>query len=122
MNLPTTPQAAATHGGTNAAIAIILGVYLAIVMYQGNLGSLATAAKHDFLGGNGEQPFWRWAVAVIVLLALARSPKYNFLFGPLLAFALVAMLINVATNNPAMFQNLNTGVATLFGRSATSGA
>lgn len=112
---PATVTGVATHGGTNAMVAVVLAAYLAIVLYQGNLGSLATAAKQDFLGGNNEKPFWRWAAALLILLALAHNPKLNFLFGPALVFVLIAMLINTAQNQPDVFANLNQGVATFFG-------
>lgn len=114
LSVPTTPTELATHGGTNAIVAVMLGVYLIMVVYQGNLGALATAAKQDFLGTSGEPAFWRWAVALLILVALARNPKVNFLFGPLLMFALVGMLINVAGKNPAMLKNLQSGIKSLF--------
>lgn len=116
MTVSTQATAVATHTPTNAAIALVLGAYLAIVLYQGNLGALATAAKQDFLGGGNEQPFWRWAVAVLILVAVADNPTTKPYFGPLLGFALVAMLINIATTQPTLLNNLNSGVKALFGR------
>jgi hypothetical protein len=106
-------------------VALMLGGYLAICLYQGNLGALASAAKDDFLGtaASGNAPaqpgFWRWAVALLILVALARSPRTNFLFGPLLIFTLVAMLISTASNQPAAWANINAGIAKLFGRNST---
>lgn len=118
MSVPKTPQAIATHGGTNAAVALIVGAYLAIALYQGQLGALADAARDDFLGTNGQKPFWRWAAALLILIALAQSPKLNFLFGPMVVFALVAMMIQTAQTQG--LATLNAGIASFFGKTAAA--
>lgn len=126
-NLHRASIAAVNHPTVNPAIAIFVGVYLLVALYQGNLGALATQAKADFLGGtdaqgNATPGFWRWAAALIVLIYLSQNPATSNLFGPLLAITLVAMLINIASTQPGLFQNLNNGIAAFFGRATTTGA
>lgn len=106
----------ATTGNANAAAALILGAYLAIVLYQGNLGALATQAKMDFLGDAQHPAFWRWAIALLILYALAQNKATNFLFAPLLVMALAGMLIEMATTQPATFATLNSQIAAFFGK------
>lgn len=127
MTLPRSAAAAATHGGTNAAVALLLGAYLAIVLYQGNLGALATQAKTDFLGGatgtGATQPgFWKWGAAVLILMALAQINAVKPVFGPILAITLVAMLINIASENPQALSNLESGVQSFFSPATSQGA
>lgn len=114
MAIPTTPTQVANHSGVNAAVAVGIGSYLAIALYQGNLGALATQARGDFLGQNGERGFWQWALAVIILVALGKSPTLKPVFGPLMVVALVAMLINLATTDKTKFANLQDGIKALF--------
>lgn len=111
-----TPLGATSVGfNTDAAASVILAVFLVIAIGQANLGALAQAAKDDFLGTDTARPFWRWAVAVLILMGLANSPKTKPVFGPLLGVVLVAMLIETATHNKQSFANLNGGVKALFG-------
>jgi hypothetical protein len=118
----------------NAAVSIFVGAYLVLVFYQGNLGKLAKQLEVDFFGvspgntgaatasGNtvtvggtrGQPAFWRWALALLILLALAQSKKLNFLFGPILALTLTAMLIEIASSQPGAFRSLQTGLKSLF--------
>ena len=113
-------QAVATHSGANAASLLFLAAYLAIVLYQGNLSKLADQARTDFLGGNGKPAFWRWAIALLLLYALARNPSTNSLFGPILVLVLVAMLIEMATTQPGTFATLNKQIAGFFGRDTST--
>ena len=121
VTIPTTAGEATTHGGTNAAIAVLLGGYLAICLYQGNLGNLAAAARQDFLGDSQHPAFWRWAMALLILMALAKVPAVQPIFGPALVIVLIAMLINSAENHPQQFASLQSGIAALFGRQSAQG-
>lgn len=117
MTALATTRAVATNPRhpTNAIGALLLGAYLLAVLWQGNLGALASAASQDFFGTNNQPAFWRWGVALLVLVYLAQSRRANWLFGPVLAIALVAMLINAASNNPQVFANLQAGLAQFYG-------
>lgn len=117
-----TPRQAINPGHpTNAIGALLLGAYLLAVLWQGNLGKLAGAARDDFFGQNGQPAFWRWAAAMLVLVMLANSRRANWLFGPILGVSLVAMLINVANADPQAIQNLRNGLAQLYGYQPSNG-
>jgi hypothetical protein len=115
----------------NGAVLLMLAVYLAAVVYQGNVGAFSKQIWADF-SGNGSASvgpggvtvtaskgvaFWQWALASIVLIYLAENDNTSQLFGPLLAIVVVAMLIQLAEKQPAAFKALTAGVNTLFGGS-----
>jgi hypothetical protein len=100
----------------NGAVLLLLAAFLAVVVYNGNLGYLASALKQDLFTRSQAGPaFWQWAVGLIVLYALAENPNTSQLFGPLLAIALVALLIQLATKQPTLFQNLTSGINRILG-------
>jgi hypothetical protein len=112
---------AAKSPAVNGAVLIMLAIYLAAVVYQGNVGDFAKALWADFSGqqpggGKTQRPaFWQWALAVLVLYALAQYPETEHLFGPLLGIVIVAMMIQLAVKQPGVFQTLNDSVKALFG-------
>lgn len=107
-------RAVATHTPTNAAIVLLVAGYIAVVTYQGNFGTLTNAVRQDFIGGAGHRPFWKWALALVIMIALAQSSRVGFLFGPALTIALVAMLIEIATTQPDMLKNLSASFNAVF--------
>jgi hypothetical protein len=100
----------ASHGPTNALIGILFAVYLAVVMFQGNLVPFLGAVKDDFLGSDNQPAFWKWFLALLILFALAQSPRLNFMFGPLLVIVIVALLIELAQNHPGLWQNITANL------------
>jgi hypothetical protein len=106
--------AVASHVPTNGAVVLLLAGYIAVVTYQGNFGTLVNAVRQDFIGGAGHRAFWKWALALVILIALAQSSRVGFLFGPALTIALVAMLLEIATTQPEMIKNLSASLNSIF--------
>lgn len=108
----------ALHPQLNAAVAVFAGAYLLVVMWQGNLGALAAQAKTDLIGGtSSNQPgFWRWALALIILIFITELGPVRPYSGMIIGFVLVAMLIQMESSQPGTFHNLQSSVAILFGR------
>lgn len=113
----------------NGSILIILAVYLSAVIYQGNLINFVKAFWQDFSGqsvtqgpggsvtvtGNKGPAFWQWAIALLILYALAQNDEVRKVFGPLIIIALCAMFINLAEKNPQMFKTLTSSIDKFFG-------
>ena len=110
------PHDIPNSNGANAAVAVVLGIYLVLVLSKGNIPELAKAAQQDFLGDNTQKPFWRWFLAVMVLWYLTTFKQTQHLFGPLFSFALVAMLIEATQGKgKGSLKNLMSGISQLFG-------
>jgi hypothetical protein len=84
------------HSYANGAAALLLAAYLVIVWYRGNLASLASSAQADFLGTGQQTAFWKWALALVILYALASTPSLRVIFAPFLFIVIVAMFIEAA--------------------------
>src|SRR4029077_3647877 len=107
-------------GNANALALILAAVFVAIVTYNGNFPALLAQIKGDFLGTGDQGAFWKWALALIILYALASNTTTNQFFGPLLAAAILAMLIGTAERNPSAWQNLRGSIDSLFGTAKTN--
>lgn len=149
--VPPNIQTGALHPQLNAAVALFLGVYLLIVLWQGNLGALVNQARADLIGGSvsanpnpaGDhtgtgtpanplvipdttvtptgQPFWRWALAVIILIMVTELPPVRPYANALIGFVFVAMLIQLESSQPGTFSNLSQTIGQLFGRASSTG-
>lgn len=99
----------------NAIVSLLLAGYLIAVMAQGNLTVLLTQIKLDLFGDGtiAHQPFYRWAIAFVILAALAHSRTLNPLFGPLFFAAIVAMLVTQAQTGG--LAQLNSSIKQFFG-------
>lgn len=127
-----TSQIAATSRSpaANATVLLLLATYLAAVVWRGNIGAFATAVWNDFSGqgsstvgpggavtvtGTGGVAFWQWALALVILYALAENNTTAPLFEPLLAIMIVAMLLQLAIKQPQVFKKLTQGINSIFG-------
>lgn len=99
----------------NAIVSLLLAGYLIAVMANGNLTALWTQIKLDLFGDGTptHQPFYRWAVAFVILAALAHSRTLNPLFGPLFFVAIAAMLITQSQTGG--LAQLNSSIKQFFG-------
>lgn len=98
------------------AVLIMVAVYGAAVVWNGNVGAFATQVWNDFAGKPKGQPaFWQWALSFVILYALSKNDTTKQLFGPLLAIMVVAMLIQLAMKQPQLFAQLNSGVKSILG-------
>jgi hypothetical protein len=119
----------AKNGAANGFALLMLAIYLAAVVWRGNLTPFVQAVWADF-SGNGAvstqggatvvmasrgPAFWQWLLALVILYALASNPDLKPVFEPLLIVALVALLIQLATNRPQYFASLNSGIKSIFG-------
>lgn len=120
--MPPNINQSALHPQLNAAVALFLGAYLLVVLYQGNLGPLTNQARQDFIGGANNTGFWRWALAVIVLIMVAQLPPIRPYQNALIGFVFVAMMIRTAENQPGAIGNLQSAISLLFGRGAVPNA
>lgn len=101
----------------NGLTAISLGIYLLAVVFQGNSKDFLKTIWADL---SGKQPshnraFWQWALALGILYYLASNDSTEEYFAPFLAIALVALLISLATAQPALFKNLTSALNSAFG-------
>jgi hypothetical protein len=131
MAAPQKVMMVAKNTTANAAVLILLAVFLAAIVWRGNAKVFATTVWADITGqqssvssngavtvtGSKGPAFWQWAIALIVLYALAENSNTSHIFGPLLAIMVVAMLIQLAEKNPTQFANLSNGVKQIFGGS-----
>jgi hypothetical protein len=72
-------------------VAIILGIYLLSVVYQGNANAFVSAVKNS--GG-----FVKWVAALSVLGWLAGSKTFGAATKPLLGMALVGLALSTYPN------------------------
>lgn len=100
----------------NAGILILVAVYLGAVIWRGNVNDLMKAVWADFTGQGYKGPaFWNWAIALLILMWLAERPSTSHIFGPLLAIMTVALLIQLAINQPQVFNTLDNNLRYILG-------
>lgn len=117
----------AQNSTANGFILLAVAIYLGVIIWQGNLTAFVTTLWADISGkqvatsgasvtvtATKGPAFWQWLVALLVLYVLASNPTTEPYFGPFLAIMLVALLIQLATNQPALFANLNTAIQKVF--------
>lgn len=105
----------------NGAALLLLAVYLGMVVYRGNVKDFALQVWKDVSTRSTAGPaFWQWAIALLILYALAENPNTSHIFGPLLAIALVAMLLQLAIHQPKLFATLNKNVGYILGGPAAN--
>lgn len=98
-----------TTGPLNGAVALLIGVYLMAVVFQGNGPAFRTAIAADMFGpsptGHGGG-FAYWLIAFLILYALATRDTTRWFGGPLFGLALVGMLISLQTNAGSFISNI----------------
>lgn len=114
------PVPTAGNATLNSAGAIFAGAYLLIAMYQGNLATLAAQVKADLLGDASHTGFWRWALALLLLIFVTHLGAVRPYSGAIVGIVLIAMLIEMETTQPGTFAKLTQSIATLFGRGQSS--
>lgn len=92
--------------GIGGAVAIALAVYLGVIVINGNSANLAAALNQDFWSHNGRDGFGKWALAIIILLALASSDTLRPFVAPIYFTTLVAILIKEG-NSGKLFSTIS---------------
>lgn len=82
----------------NGFAAILVGVYLALVAYQGNAGTFFSTVAQDFKGAGQIPGFFKWFIALVVLYALTKNEKFAPITVPLFYAALIGLGLNVVAN------------------------
>lgn len=112
----------------NGAVLILVAIFLGAIVVRGNVGSFMSTVWNDITGQTtavsggavtvtaAKGPaFWQWAIAVVILIALAENDSTSGLFAPFLGIMVIAMLIQLATRQPQLFKDLSAGITSLLG-------
>lgn len=89
----------------NGFAAILIGVYLGAVAYQGNAANFFAAVKQDFTGGGAIPGFFKWFIALVILYVVSKNEKAAPIAKPLFYASVLVLGFNVIRNK-TLVQNI----------------
>lgn len=93
----------------NGVASVVLGVYLAFVVYRGNVTQLGKALYQDGTG------WLEFLIALYLLSVLYNNPRTREITGGLVGLAIVALLFRLITNtDTSAFSQFQSGQLSLF--------